>query len=48
LLLAGRFPAYLRRADGMRSFLESVVVDKRLGVSAIRSCSRSPFLKLVK
>jgi hypothetical protein len=26
-LLAGRFPAYLRRSDGMRSFLESVAVD---------------------
>ena len=27
LLLTGRYPGYLRRSDGMRSFLDSMVVD---------------------
>ena len=29
LLLTGRYPAYLRRSDGMRSFLDSMVVDEK-------------------
>ena len=28
LLLAGRYPGYLRRSDGMRSFLGSMAVDE--------------------
>jgi hypothetical protein len=28
LLLTGRYPGYLRRSDGMRSFLDSMVVDE--------------------
>ena len=28
LLLTGRYPGYLRRSDGMRSFLGSMAVDK--------------------
>lgn len=29
LLLTGRYPGYLRRSDGMRSFLDSMAVDEK-------------------
>ena len=35
LLLAGRYPAHLRRADGMRSFLDPVAVDVRTAFGTI-------------
>ena len=35
LLLAGRYPVYLRRADGMRSFLDSVAVDVKTAFGTI-------------
>jgi hypothetical protein len=48
LLLTGRYPGYLRRSDGMRSFLDSMVVDEiqRPGRQALLNKARtSKFLR---
>ena len=41
LLLTGRYPGYLRRSDGMRSFLDSMVVDEICGLGIVLNRSQS-------
>ena len=41
LLLTGRYPGYLRRSDGMRSFLDSMVVDDIYGLSIFLNRTQS-------
>ena len=42
LLLTGRYPGCLRRSDGMRNFLDSMVVDEKGARFEFMNVSRFP------